>query len=76
MKLSEVKLELERGESFTFKLMRNPSCVLKWVVWIQEPSGKSYFLLDDCNEVVSHSDANEVFVLLRSLGVRAAQVML
>ena len=76
MKLSEVKLKLEHGESLEFELMRNPSDIVKWVVWIQESSGKSYLLLDDRNEAVNHGDSNEILTLLHSIGVRRAQVML
>ena len=76
MKLPEVKRTLERGENLRVELMRNPSDVSKWVVWIQEPSGKSYLLLDACDEVVNDSDSNELFTLLRSIGVRSVQVML
>ena len=76
MKLPEVKRTLERGENLRVELMRNPSDVSKWVVWIQEPSGKSYLLLDASDEVVNDSDSNELFTLLRSIGVRSVQVML
>ena len=76
MKVSTVKEKLFADETIAIELMRNPAALSEWVIWIREPSGKSFLLMDESDVVITSTDVNQSLVLLRSLGVKQANVVL
>jgi hypothetical protein len=76
MKISDVKAKLVVNESFQVEMMRNPADLAEWVIWIREQLGKSFLLTNEFDVVITHTDANQCLLLLRSLGIKSANVVL
>jgi hypothetical protein len=76
MKVSVVKAKLGASESFQVEMMRNPANLVEWVIWIREPLGKSFLLTNELDVVITHTDANQCLLLLRSLGIKSANIVL
>jgi hypothetical protein len=76
MKISDVKAKLVANESFQVEMMRNPADLAEWVIWIREQLGKSFLLTNEFDVVITHTDANQCLLLLRSLGIKSANVVL
>jgi len=76
MKRSEVKEKLAADEPLAIELMRNPAELSEWIIWIREPSGKSFLLMDESEVVITSTDVNQSLVLLRSLGIKQANIVL
>jgi len=76
MKISEVKDKLSADEPIAIELMRNPAELSEWIIWIREPSGKSFLLMDESEVVITSTDVNQSLVLLRSLGIKQANIVL
>lgn len=76
MKISEVKAKLLADEPIAIELMRNPAELSEWIIWIREPSGKSFLLMDESEVVITSTDVNQSLVLLRSLGIKQANIVL
>ncbi|HSC68838.1 MAG TPA: hypothetical protein VLC79_14165 [Cellvibrio sp.] len=76
MKISTVKEKLAADETIAIELMRNPAELSEWIIWIREPSGKSFLLMDEADVVITSADVNQSLVLLRSLGVKQANIVL
>ena len=43
MKISEVKEKILANETIAIEMMRNPTELSEWVIWIRESDGKSYY---------------------------------
>ncbi len=76
MKLSLLKQKIADQEALTFHVMTNPGEPAEWTVWVHEPSGKSYLLVNDDDEGFRSKDANEILALLKNLGVKKLKVSL
>jgi hypothetical protein len=75
MNISEVKEKLLSGEDLVAEVMRNPSDLTEWLIWIRESSGKSYMLAIDDGVLIKSTDTTSFFHLLKSLGFRQATVI-
>lgn len=76
MKISEIKAKLIANESFQVEMMRNPADLAEWVVWVRENNGKSFLLTNEFDVVVTNTDANQCLLLMRTLGIKHANVVL
>lgn len=76
MKTSEVKEKILANETMAIEMMRNPGELSEWVIWIRGNDGKSFLLMNEFNVAISTTDANQVLLLLRSLGVKHANIVL
>ncbi len=76
MKLSLVKERLSADEVIAFDVMPNPSDLSEWIVWVREPSGGSYLLLNEDESFVGSEDANAILSILKNLGVKNVHVSL
>jgi hypothetical protein len=76
MNISAVKEKISADETIAIELMRNPAELSEWIIWIREPSGKSFLLMDETDVVITSTDVNQSLVLLRSLGVKQANIVL
>ena len=76
MNISAIKEKISADESIAIELMRNPAELSEWIIWIREPSGKSFLLMDESDVVITSTDLNQSLVLLRSLGIKQANVVL
>ena len=75
MKISKVKEMLLSGESFNVEIMRNPTELSEWIIWIRDTAGKSYMLCTDDELLITSTDTNQYFVLLQSIGLKQATVI-
>jgi hypothetical protein len=76
MKISKVKEKILANETVAIEMMRNPAELSEWVIWIRESDGKSFLLMNEFDVVVTTNDANQALLLLRSLGVKQANIVL
>ncbi|UUA70865.1 hypothetical protein [Cellvibrio sp. QJXJ] len=76
MKISEIKTKLTANESFQVEMMRNPADLAEWVVWVRESDGKSFLLTNEFDVVLTNTDANQCLLLMRTLGIKQANVVL
>lgn len=76
MKLSEVKTKILANETLAIEMMRNPGELSEWVIWIRDIDGKSFLLMNEFDRVISTTDANQVLLLLRTLGIKHANIVL
>lgn len=74
--MSEIKTKLAANESFQVEMMRNPADLAEWVIWVREPLGKSFLLTNEFDVVITNTDANHCLLLLRTLGIKHANVVL
>lgn len=70
MKISTAKERLMTDEVIVFDVMINPSDFSEWIVWVHEPSGGSYLLVNDDGSIVESNDANRILLTLKELGVK------
>lgn len=76
MKISEVKEKVLSDDTIAIEIMRNPAELSEWVIWVRESSGKSFLLMNDVDVVIAMTDANQVLLLLRSLGIKRVNIVL
>jgi len=76
MKISEIKEKILANETIAIEMMRNPGELSEWVVWIRERDGKSFLLMNEFDVAISTTDANQVLLLLRTLGIKHANIVL
>jgi len=76
MKISDVKEKMLANETIAIEMMRNPAELSEWVIWIRENSGKSFLLMNESEVVITTSDANQALLLLRSMGIKQANIVL
>ncbi|HCS63723.1 MAG TPA: hypothetical protein DIW64_06305 [Cellvibrio sp.] len=76
MNLSEVKEKILANETIAIEMMRNPAELSEWVIWIRDGDGKSFLLMNEFDVAITTTDANQVLLLLRSLGVKHANIVL
>lgn len=76
MKISEVQEKVLANETIAIEMMRNPAELSEWIVWIREPDGKSFLLMNDFDVVIATTDANQALLLLRSIGIKQTNIVL
>lgn len=76
MKISEVKEKILANETIAIEMMRNPGELSEWVIWIRESDGKSFLLMNEFDVAITTTDANHALLLLRTLGVKHANIVL
>jgi hypothetical protein len=75
MNITEVKERLMSGEELIAEVMRNPAELTEWLIWIREPSGKSFMLSSDDDIPIRSADTTQFFYMLKSFGFRQATVI-
>lgn len=76
MKLSSVKSKLAEKQDLIIDVMRNPSDLSEWVIWVRKQSGKSHLVVNDNDSVIRSADANTILLLLKNLGVKNVHFLL
>ena len=76
MKLSELKEKVLANEAVVTEMMRNPAVLSEWVIWIREPDGKSFLLMNEYEVAITTTDANQALLLLRSVGIKQTSIIL
>lgn len=74
MKRSDVKAKHAEGISFDSHVIANPTNIKEWIVFFKKDAGRSYFLVDDNEEVETFASLDDLVEELRELGIKNAEI--
>ncbi|AZO90402.1 hypothetical protein BOO88_16285 [Stutzerimonas stutzeri] len=57
-------------------VIQNPAELGEWIVFFKKSAGRSYFLVDDNDEVESFGKLDDLIETVRGLGIRFAEIHL
>ena len=75
MKIDEAKEQLFLGVQLVVEIMHNPADLSEWVLWIREPSGKSFLLSGDDGAIIKSTDATHLCHMLKETGFKQATIV-
>jgi hypothetical protein len=55
-------------------VIQNPASTGEWIVFFKKSAGRSFFLVDDQDEVESFERLDDLIETLRSLGIKFAEI--
>ncbi|WP_438868538.1 hypothetical protein [Pseudomonas sp. L1(2025)] len=76
MKREHVKARHAEGQITATHVIQNPADLSEWIVFFKKSGGRSYFLVDDQDEVESFPRLDDLIETLRGLGIKFAEVHL
>ena len=76
MKREKVKVRIDEGVVFDTQIMANPANTREWIVMFKKDAGRSFFLIDDQDEIDSFTDLDSLINELRKLGFRRTEIHL
>ena len=76
MKREHVKARHAEGQISATHVIQNPADLGEWIVFFKKSGGRSYFLVDEQDEVESFARLDDLIETLRGLGVKFAEVHL
>ncbi|HEY1027406.1 MAG TPA: hypothetical protein VGE28_07200 [Pseudomonas sp.] len=76
MKRADVKRRTDEGVLFDTQVMVNPANTAEWIVFFKKDAGRSFFLVDEAEQVESFSSLNDLMPELRALGIKRVEVQL
>ncbi|QHF45037.1 hypothetical protein PspS35_15080 [Pseudomonas sp. S35] len=76
MKREHVKARYAEGQISATHVIQNPADLDEWIVFFKKSGGRSYFLVDDQDEVESFASLDELTGILRELGIKFAEIHL
>lgn len=74
MNRNDVKSKHAEGVTFDTHVIANPTNVKEWIVFFKKDAGRSYFLVDDSEEVESFDHLDDLIEELRELGIKNAEI--
>ena len=74
MKREDVKTKHGEGMHFDTHVIANPANTHEWIVLFKKDAGRSYFLVNDNEEVESFGRLDDLIHELRELGIKSAEV--
>lgn len=76
MKRADVQRRTAEGVVFDTQVMANPSNTAEWIVFFKKDAGRSYFLIDEAEQVESFSSLDQLIPQLRALGIKRVEMQL
>ncbi|MEB0040655.1 MULTISPECIES: hypothetical protein [unclassified Pseudomonas] len=76
MKREVVKQRHAEGQISATHIIQNPAVVGEWIVFFKKSEGRSFFLVDDGDEVESFTQLDDLVVIVRGLGIKFAEIHL
>ena len=76
MKREHVKQRHAEGSITATHAIQNPAATGEWIVFFKKSGGRSYFLVDEQDEVESFARLDDLIEILRGLGIKFAEVHL
>ncbi|MBV4458601.1 MULTISPECIES: hypothetical protein [Pseudomonas] len=76
MKREQVRERHAEGLISATHVIQNPANLGEWIVFFKKSGGRSYFLVDDNDEVESFSRLDDLIDVVRGLGVKFAEIHL
>jgi hypothetical protein len=74
MNRNDVKSKHAEGVTFDTHVIANPTNLKEWIVFIKKYAGRSYYLVDEREEVESFVHLDELIDELRELGIKNAEI--
>lgn len=74
MKRADVKRRTAEGVLFDTQIMANPANTAEWIVFFKKEAGRSFFLVDETEQVETFASLDEVIPELRLLGIKRVEV--
>ncbi|MCY1358450.1 hypothetical protein D9M68_467250 [compost metagenome] len=74
MKRNDVKARHAEGIVFDTHVISNPTNTKEWIVFFKKDAGRSFFLVDDNEEVESFVHLDDLIHELRDLGIKSAEI--
>jgi hypothetical protein len=74
MNRNDVKAKQAEGTVFDTHVIANPTNLKEWIVFFKKDAGRSYFLVDEREEVESFSRLDDLIDELRDLGLKNAEI--
>ena len=76
MKREHVRARQAEGQISATHIIQNPADLAEWIVFFKKSGGRSFFLVDDQDEVESFASLDELSEILRELGIKFAEIHL
>ncbi|MGC5703256.1 hypothetical protein J4P02_23960 [Pseudomonas sp. NFXW11] len=74
MKREVVREKHAEGSISATHVIQNPANSGEWIVFFKKSAGRSYFLVDDGDEVESFARLDDLIETLRGLGIKFAEI--
>jgi len=74
MNRKAVRSKHAEGVTFDTHVIANPTNPKEWIVFFKKDAGRSYFLVDDNEEVESFGHLDDLIAELRELGLKTAEI--
>jgi hypothetical protein len=74
MNRNDVKAKHAEGIVFDTHVIANPTNTKEWIVFFKKDLGRSYFLVDDKEEVETFARLDDLIDELRDLGIKNAEI--
>ncbi|HBO5844037.1 TPA: hypothetical protein NID39_005540 [Pseudomonas aeruginosa] len=76
MKREKVRDRQTAGKISATHIIANPTLAREWIVFFKKDGGRSYFLVDESDEVMSFRRLDDAVKELRGLGIKFAEIHL
>lgn len=74
MKREQIRARHAEGNISATHVIQNPANSGEWIVFFKKSAGRSYFLVDDNDEVESFARLDELIETIRGLGIKFAEI--
>ncbi|UVM24869.1 hypothetical protein [Pseudomonas sp. B21-021] len=74
MKREQVRERHKEGLITATHVIQNPANPGEWIVFFKKSAGRSYFLVDDNDEVESFNRLDDLIEVVRGLGIKFAEI--
>jgi hypothetical protein len=74
MKREQVRERHAEGHLSATHVIQNPANPGEWIVFFKKSAGRSFFLIDDNDEVESFGSLDQLIETVRSLGIKFAEI--
>jgi hypothetical protein len=74
MKREQVHEQHAQGHINATHVIQNPANPGEWIVFFKKSAGRSYFLVDDNDEVESFARLDDLVETVRGLGIKFAEI--
>ncbi|MCQ6255588.1 hypothetical protein PSH58_16845 [Pseudomonas hefeiensis] len=74
MKREQVRVRHAEGLICATHVIQNPANPGEWIVFFKKSAGRSFFLVDDQDEVESFSRLDDLIEIIRGLGIKFAEI--
>ncbi|MHC8306134.1 hypothetical protein [Pseudomonas sp. PB3P13] len=74
MKREQVREQHAQGHVRATHVIQNPATPEEWIVFFKKSAGRSFFLVDDNDEVESFARLDDLIETVRGLGIKFAEI--